>query len=180
MTEVTRILNQIENGRSEPADELLPAVYNELRLMAAAKMSHEPPGQTLDATGLVHEAYFRLVGNQTFESRRHFFKAAAEAMRRILIDRARARRAIKRGGSLARIDVELDVLQQSIGDHDRLVALDEALKQFESIEPEKAELVKLRYFTGLKIREAAEVLGISTATADRHWAYARAWLQSKL
>lgn len=180
MSEVTRILNEIANGRANPAAELLPAVYEELRKMAAARIARERPGQTLDATALVHEAYLKLVDNHTFESRRHFFGSAAEAMRRILIDRARARNAKKRGGGAVRIDVELNQLEQSPDDNERLEALDAALKRFEEIEPEKAELVKLRYFAGLKIREAAEVLGISTATADRQWAYARAWLQSEL
>jgi RNA polymerase sigma factor (TIGR02999 family) len=180
MTEVTRILNQIENGSSESASKLLPLVYNELRKMAAAKMARENPGQTLDATGLVHEAFLRLVGNQTFESRRHFFGAAAESMRRILIDRARARKSEKRGGAAERAEIDVDRIVPSTVSDDRLTALNEALSHFEKLEPEKAELVKLRYFVGLKIHEAAEVLGISTATADRYWAYARAWLQSDL
>lgn len=180
MSEVTRILSEIESGSAKPPEQLLPAVYDELRRMAAVKLLTERPGQSLDATGLVHEAYLRLVGTETFESRRHFFGAAAEAMRRILIDRARARKADKRGGGAARADIDLDQLQQPHVDFDRLARLDDILNRFEEIEPEKAELVKLRYFAGLKIREAAEVLGISTATADRHWAYARAWLQREL
>ncbi len=180
MTEVTRILQLIEQG-AQSADDLLPVVYHELRRMAAVRISHENPGQTLDATSLVHEAYLRLAGGQSFESRRHFFCAAAEAMRRILIDRARARNAAKRGGQIARVDIDLNQLDQSaVDEFDRLEILDQTLRRFEKLDPEKAELVKLRYFTGLKIREAAEVLGISTATADRHWAYARAWLQSQL
>ena len=180
MSEVTRILNEVVNGRANPAAQLLPAVYQELRQMAAARIARERPGQTLDATGLVHEAYLKLVDNQSFESRKHFFGSAAEAMRRILIDRARARNAEKRGGAAARIDFDPNQLEQSPDENERLEALHEALERFEKLEPEKAELVKLRYFAGLKIREAAEVLGISTATADRQWAYARAWLQSEL
>ena len=180
MTDVTRILNLIESGDSASADELLPVVYSELRQMAAAKMARDRPGQTLDATGLVHEAYFRLVGNQTFECRRHFFKAASEAMRRILIDRARARQAAKRGGNFAQAEISPDELTDDKTEDDRIVDLSHALEEFEQIEPERAELVKLRYFVGLKIHEAAEVLGVSTATADRHWAYAKAWLQNKM
>lgn len=180
MSEVTRILNQIIDGSQRSVDQLLPAVYDELRRMAAVKMSQEKPGQTLDATGLVHEAFLRLVGNESFESRKHFFGAAAEAMRRILIDRARARNAEKRGGQAMRAEMELDQIPQSGEPLARLEVLNEAIGRFEQIEPEKAELVKLRYFVGLTIREAANILGISTATADRHWAYARAWLQNEI
>ncbi len=179
MPDVTRILSEIERGNLS-SDALMAAVYEELRRMAAAKMAKEADGQTLDATGLVHEAYLKLVGQQSFESRKHFFGAASQAMRRILIDRARARKAIKRGGQRARIDQDVDQFGLTDQSLERLEALDEALNRFEKLEPEKAELVKLRYFSGLKIREAAEVLGISTATADRHWAYARAWLQTAL
>ncbi len=180
MTDVTRILNQIEGGNQASLAELFPAVYDELRRMAAGQMAGEAPGQTLDATGLVHEAWMRLGDNQKFESRRHFFGAAAQAMRRILIDRARARRARKRGGDAGRADLDLDQIQESATDDDRLEALDEALDRLEQQAPDKAELVKLRYFAGLKIHESAEILGISTATADRHWAYARAWLQTEI
>lgn len=180
MTDITRILELIENGSTDPANELFPAVYDELRNLAEIKISHEHPGQTLSATGLVHEAFLRLKGTPSFESRRHFFGAAAEAMRRIMIDRARARNAKKRGGKAARVDFDINQLAESITDSDRLESLNHAITRFEELEPEKAELVKLRYFTGLTIREAADILGVSTATADRHWAYARAWLQNEL
>ena len=179
MSEVTRILNQMEDGSIDSADALLPLVYRELRNMAAAKLANEK-AQSIAATGLVHEAYLRLVGNQSFDSRRHFFGAAAQAMRRILIDRARARKAEKRGGDAVRVELSPDLFGESDESDDRLEELDEALQKFESIEPEKAELVKLRYFAGMKIHEAAEVLGISTATADRHWAFAKAWMQSEM
>jgi len=179
MSEVTRILNQICNGSLDSESDLLPAVYDELRQMAGAKIAKEKPGQTLDATALVHEAYLRLAGTQSFESRRHFFGAAAEAMRRILIDRARARNAKKRG-DVARLEMDPDQFGRASTNHRKFDALNAALEKFAAIEPETAQLVKMRYFIGLKIREAAEVLGISTATADRHWAYARAWLQTEI
>lgn len=181
MSEVTRILNQISHGSEKNAVELLmPVVYQELRSMAASKIADERPGNTLDATGLVHEAYLRL-GEQSFESRRHFFGAAAEAMRRILIDQARARKSDKRGGEFNRADCEPnDLAALDERPADRLQSLSDSLERFALAEPEKAELVKLRYFVGLKIDEAAEILGISTATANRHWAYAKAWLQSDL
>ena len=180
MTDVTRILAELAQGTERSADELLPAVYDELKSMAAAKLANERAGHSLNATGLVHEAYLRLVGNQSFESRRHFFGASAEAMRRILIEQARARRTKKRGGDAARIELEPDLLADLKVKDKRLEQLDEALTRFETTEPEKAELVKLRYFVGMKIHEAADVMGISTATADRHWAYAKAWLQTEL
>lgn len=180
MTDITRILEQLLNGSSQPADALLPVVYDELRRMAAAKLANERTGNPLDATALVHEAYLRLVGNQSFDSRRHFFGAAAEAMRRILIDQARARGAVKRGGDIVRIEFEPGLLADVKEKDDRLEMLNGALTKFEQSEPEKAELVKLRYFVGMTIHEAADVIGISTATADRHWAYAKAWLQSEL
>ncbi len=180
MFEVTRILNELENRSAASVDQLLPAVYDELRNLAAAKLANEQVGNSLAATGLVHEAYLRLVGNQSFELRRHFFGAAAEAMRRILIDRARARNAVKRGGGAAEIELAPELLVDCVETDERLELLDVAIKRLEKIEPEKAELVKLRYFAGLKIREAAEILGISTATADRNWAYCKAWLQSQL
>lgn len=179
MSDVTRILNEIEQG-SVNIDRLLPAVYSELRQLAAAKMAHEKAGHTLDGTALVHEAFLRLAGNQSFASRKHFFGAAAEAMRRILIDHARTRNAKKRGGEHARADVPIDQIAFELQDSERLESLNEALEKFEAIEPVKANLVKLRYFAGLKIHEAAEILGISTATADRYWAYSRAWLQTEL
>ena len=201
MSDVTRILSQIESGDPAAADQLLPLVYDELRKLAAARLAHEQPGQTLQATALVHEAYLRLVGNQgpgsqepaeqhmapgscplapvSFSSRGHFFAAAAEAMRRILIDQARRREAIKRGGQMQRHDV--DQLQIAAPEPAvDLLALDEALTRFQQLDPQKAELVRLRYFAGLTIPQAAEVLGISTTTADRHWTYARAWLHAEL
>ena len=181
MSEVTRILNQLENGSTQTASHLLPAVYDELRNMAAGKMSQEKPGQTLDATGLVHEAYMKLAGKQSFESRRHFFGAAAEAMRRILIDRARAKNAAKRGGDANNLDLDPDhiVVAGNLMDS-KLEALHDALEKFEAKDPAKAQLIKMRYFIGLTNREAAEILGISTATAERHWAYAKAWLQAEM
>ena len=181
MSEVTRILNEIDAGVLDVDSDLLPIVYQELRRMAAAKIAREAPGHTLDATSLVHEAYLRLVGTQSFESRRHFFGAAAEAMRRILIDRARAKQANKRRPGVSRVDLQPDEVVDAVSGYDeRLECVDLALEKFASIDSEKAELVKLRYFVGLTIREAAEILGISTATADRYWAYAKAWLQTEM
>lgn len=179
MSDVTRILQQIERGQID-SSELVPLVYDELRRLAAVKMSHERLNHTLDATGLVHEAFLRLVGTeQDWDSRRHFFAAAAEAMRRILVDRARAKGAQKRGGQMLRAHVDLNQLPTG-DDDERLLALDAALTRFAQLEPEKSQLVELRYFAGLPIREAAKILDISTATADRHWAYAKAWLQSAI
>lgn len=178
MSDITRILNAVSKGESEP-EELLNAVYDELRSMAAAKMAREQPGQTLDSTALVHEAYLAF-GDQDFESRRHFFGAASEAMRRILIDRARARKAEKRGGKMVQVGLNPGEIEQMVEDGERLERLNLALEHFEKSQPEKAELVKLRFFAGCTIQQSAEVLGISTATADRHWAYARAWLQNEL
>jgi len=179
MSDVTRILNAIEGGDTRAADELLPLVYEELRLLAAQKLSHEPPGQTLQATALVHEAYIRLVGtqNQSWENKGHFFKAAAEAMRRILIENARRKRTTKRGGDQKRVGLSESI---SIGNNykalDDIVALDEALDKLETKEKLKADLVKLRFYAGLTIEQSAESLGISLTTAKTHWAYARAWL----
>ena len=177
MSDVTRILTAIEQGDAESSEELLPLVYNELRRMAAHKMANEPAGHTLQPTALVHEAWLKLVAPpaQSWQNRAHFFGAAAEAMRRILIDRARRKGRQRRGSGAAHLDVdELEIA--SPAPDDQLLALDEALNQFAALEPKQAELVKLRYFVGLKIEEAAEVLGISEATAKRWWAYARAWL----
>ena len=177
VSDVTRILTAIERGDAESTDELLPALYNELRRMAAHKMSAEPAGHTLQPTALVHEAWLKLVDspNQSWQNRAHFFGAAAEAMRRILIDRARRKHAQRRGSGAAHLDFdELEIA--SPAPDDQLLALNEALDRFAALEPRQAELVKLRYFAGLKIEEAAEVLGISEATAKRWWAYARAWL----
>jgi len=179
MSDVTRILSAIEQGDPSAADQLLPLVYDELRRLAAERLAHEKPGQTLQATALVHEAYLRLVGDQHFDNRGHFFAAAAEAMRRILIDQARTRKSRKRGGAQQRHDIdEIDIAapEPSI---DWLV-LNDVLSRFEQVDELKARLVKLRYFAGLTIPQAAEVLGISTTTADRYWAYARAWLHAEL
>ncbi|MCF7973974.1 MAG: sigma-70 family RNA polymerase sigma factor [Phycisphaerae bacterium] len=178
MTDVTRILNAIEQGHNKATDELLPLVYEQLRLLAAQKLSQEQPGQTLQATALVHEVYLRLIGDETltWQNRRHFFAAAAEAMRRILIDTARRKRTHKRGGGCRRIDIES--MNPAIeGPSDELIALDEALQKLEHTDRLKADLVKLRYFAGLTGVQAAQALGISHATADEYWAYARAWLK---
>ena len=158
-----------------PAD-LFSLVYTELRALAAAKLAHEQAGHSLDATALVHEAYLKLVGDQQFDGRGHFFAAAAEAMRRILVDQARTRRALKRGGGAVRVDVEPDRLAAPAPD-DELLALDEALSRLAESHPEHAALVKLRYFAGLSADDAASALGISPSTADRRWAFARAWLK---
>jgi RNA polymerase sigma factor (TIGR02999 family) len=179
MSDVTRILNAIEGGDTRAADELLPLVYEELRLLAAQKLSHEPPGQTLQATALVHEAYIRLVGEQAqdWKSRRHFFRAAAEAMRRILIDSARRKKSRKYGGERQRIDLDEAALKcEHDWSVDDLIALDEALAKLSEMDETKSQLVKLRYFAGLTIEQTAEVLGVSPATAKRYWVYARAWL----
>jgi len=179
MTDVTRILNAIEQGDAKAADELLPLVYEELRLLAAQKLSHEPPGQTLQATALVHEAYIRLVGmeDQSWDNKGHFFKAAAEAMRRILIENARRKRTSKRGGDQKRVGLSESIL---IGKDykaiDEIIALDEALEKLERKEKLKADLIKLRFYAGLTIEQSAKSLGISLTTAKTHWAYARAWL----
>jgi RNA polymerase sigma factor (TIGR02999 family) len=180
MTDVTRILSAIERGDPQAAAQLLPLVYDELRQLAAQRLAQEKPGQTLQATALVHEAYVRLVGGeqtQDWDGRRHFFAAAAEAMRRILIDRARHKQTRKAGGGRRRLD--LDDLEPALeeANGDRLLALDEALGQLEAEDPRKAELVKLRFFAGLTAEQAAAALGISTSTAEKDWAYARSWLR---
>ena len=179
MSHVTRILSAIEQGDGQAAEQLLPLVYDELRKLAAAKLANEKPGQTLQATALVHEAYIRLVDvekAQHWNSRGHFFGAAAEAMRRILVDRARQKRTEKRGGDRCRVN--LDPKELADGERsEKLLALDEALSRLEQQDPAKAELVKLRYFAGFTGEQVAQALGISTTTADRYWAYARAWLQ---
>jgi RNA polymerase sigma factor (TIGR02999 family) len=178
--EVTRVLAAFASGEPQAAAELLPLVYEELRRVAAGQLSHERPGQTLQATALVHEAYLRLLGgDQSWENRRHFFAAAAEAMRRILIDRARRKRRLRHGGDHRRVELEADEIPIETPPVD-LIALDEALDQLAAEEPQKAELVKLRFFAGLSEQEAADLLGISRATAARHWAYARAWLFDRL
>ncbi|MCI0684014.1 MAG: ECF-type sigma factor [Gemmataceae bacterium] len=178
MSEVTRIISAIEQGDPSAAAQLLPLVYDELRRLAAQRLAHEKPGQTLQATALVHEAYLRLVGPKTSEvwnSKGHFFAAAAEAMRRILVDNARRKHSLKRGGPQRRVrlDEALSIKDQP---EDGLLALDEALARLAAEDPVKAELVKLRYFAGLSVEQTADALGISRATADRYWAYAKVWL----
>jgi RNA polymerase sigma factor (TIGR02999 family) len=181
LSEVTHILQAIENGNPMAADELLPLVYGELRKLAASKMARESPNQTLQPTALVHEAWLRLVGeaNPKFDGRPHFFAAAAEAMRRILIDKARRKSALRHGGGQQRIDFdEVDVA--SPGTDDELLAINDALDKLATQNKLEAELVKLRYFVGLTLDEAAEVLGISARSADNYWAHARAWLFHEL
>jgi RNA polymerase sigma factor (TIGR02999 family) len=178
MSDVTRILSAIEQGDPHAAGQLLPLVYDELRSLAAEKMARERPNQTLQATALVHEAYVRLVDVNRFQhwnSRGHFFAAAAEAMRRILVENARRKRSLKRGGAGRRVDLE-DAVTYAAVPADDLLSLNEALDRLALEDPKKAELVKLRYFTGLSVQDAADVLGISRATADRYWAYAKVWL----
>jgi RNA polymerase sigma factor (sigma-70 family) len=206
MSDLTQILAQIDSGDPQAAEQLLPLVYNELRRLAAARLAQEKPGQTLQATALVHEAYLRLVGpgvgsqesgvgggastaavpipdprspTPCFSSRGHFFAAAAEAMRRILIEQARRKGRLKHGGGRQRVDLDTQtqVGQEAGGD---LIAMDDALQQLEQEEPAAAAVVKLRYFAGLTIEQAAQALGISVRTANRHWAYARAWLYQQL
>ncbi len=184
MTDVTQILSAIEQGDSQAADRLLPLVYNELRKLASQKLAHEKPGQTLQPTALVHEAYLRLVGSQaendqprTYKDRIHFFAAAATAMRRIIIDTARRKKTHKHGGDLRRQPLDSIAAPET---DEVLLALDEALDKLARQDPAKARLVELRYFAGLTGEEAAAVLGISPTTADRYWAYARAWLQAEV
>lgn len=181
MSEVTRILIAIDQGDAQAAEELLPIVYHELRRLAAQKMAREAPGQTLQATALVHEAYLRLVGSnapKNWNGPGHFYAAAAEAMRRILIENARRKQSLKRAGGQR---VDLDKLDLAVdGPSADVLALDEALKKLAGEAPVKAELVKLRFFAGLTIEQAAKTLGISEATAERYWAYARAWLHHEV
>jgi RNA polymerase sigma factor (TIGR02999 family) len=174
----TRILERVELGDSCAAEELLPLVYNELRRLAAQKMTGEFRGHTLQPTALVHEAWLRLVGNESarFENRAHFFGAAAEAMRRILIEHARRRLAKKRGAGIEVVDLDGLEISCPVADDDQLLAVNEALEKFTTVDPRKAELVKLRYFVGLNFEEAAAALGIAVPTAKQWWAYARAWL----
>lgn len=179
MTEFTTILQKAEAGDIQAANELLPLVYEELRQLAARKMERESPGQTLQATALVHEVWLRLGGDQQppWQNRAHFFGAAAEAMRRILIDNARRKNALRHGGQAERIELDLDSLEMAAGmDDDQLLALHEALETLKTHDAVKAELVKLRFFAGLTLSEAAKVLDISEPTAKRYWAYVRAWL----
>jgi RNA polymerase sigma factor (TIGR02999 family) len=179
MTDVTRILNAIEQGDVKATDELLPLVYEELRLLAAQKLSQERPGQTLQATALVHEAYLRLIGteDQSWENKGHFFKAAAEAMRRILIENARRKSTSKRGGDQKRVELAESL---STGKDrtavEEIIALDDALEKLEKKDKLKADLIKLRFYAGLTIEQSARSLDISVTTAKTHWAYARAWL----
>ena len=182
MSEVTQILSRLDSGDPSASAELLPLVYEELRKLAAARLAQEKPGQTLQATALVHEAYVRLVGlgsSDRWDSRGHFFAAAAEAMRRILVDTARHKGRAKRGGNLQRCDVDLANFVTA-ENSDEILSLDMALTELAEEQPVKAELVKLRYFAGLTSAEAAGVLRISTATADRYWRYARAWLAQRI
>jgi RNA polymerase sigma factor (TIGR02999 family) len=182
MSDVTQILQRINSGESGSSEQLLPLVYEELRRLAAHRLTHEKPGQTLQATSLVHEAYLRLVGGeqgQHWESRGHFFAAAAEAMRRILIDQARAKGRQKRQGDRRRLNVDaVDIAIHASAD--QLLSINDALEKLQREDPAVFELVKLRYFAGLNIEQAAAALGVSTATAYRHWNYARAWLHGEL
>jgi len=181
MSEVTQILNAIELGDPKAADDLLPLVYEQLRQLAASKMAREAAGQTLQPTALVHEAWLKLIGNENvqWKGRAHFFGAAAEAMRRILINNAIRKRALRHGGGQQRVDLQ-DLEIATPATDDELLAVNEALGKLSEKDPDKAELVKLRYFAGLSFAEAASVLGISEPTAKRRWAYARAWLFSAI
>ena len=182
MTDVTQILSRIEHGDAAAAGQLLPLVYDELRKLAGQRMAHENPGQTLQATALVHEAYLRLVDvdqAQHFGSRGHFFAAAAEAMRRILVENTRRKGRVKRGGEMTRMEMDdIPVVAPQI--HEDLIALDEALDRLKLIDAQAVELVHLRYFVGLSAAEAAELMGLSARTADRVWAFAKAWLRREV
>jgi RNA polymerase sigma factor (TIGR02999 family) len=183
MSEVTRLLNAIDKGEQQASADLLPVVYDELRKLAVAKLAQEKPGQTLQATALVHEVYLRLLGptdqSSSWSSQGHFFAAAAEAMRRILVEQARRKGRLKHGGGRQRVDLDsaCEITEAPSLD---LLALDEALTKFSAEEPDKAELVKLRFYAGLTMPEAAAALGISLATAERHWTFARAWLYAEM
>ena len=182
MSEVTQLLNAIDAGDCRAADQLLPLVYEELRKLAVAKMAQEQPGQTLQPTALVHEAWLRLTGGQQqplWNSRGHFFGAAAEAMRRILVDRARQKARVRHGGRLQRVDLEHVSLATEDSD-DTVLAMHEALEKLSRESPQKAEMVKLRYFTGLENQEIANALGVSLSTVERSWAYARSWLHREM
>jgi RNA polymerase sigma factor (TIGR02999 family) len=182
MNQVTHILDRVQRGDPKAAEELFPLVYEELRRLAAQKMANEAVGHTLQPTALVHEAWLRLGGDEapSFQNRAHFFGAAAEAMRRILIDRARRRIAAKRGAGAVRIDLDEIEIPSPVADDDQLLAVNEALEKFAVLDPRKAELVKLRYFVGMSFDEAGAALGIAVPTAKQWWAYARAWLTVEL
>src|SRR5437667_4046813 len=178
--EITRVLDAIESGQTQAAQKLLPLVYDELRRLAAAKLAGETPGQTLQATALVHEAWLKLAGEdrRQWQGRTHFFAAAAEAMRRIIIDNARRKKAVRHGGGLDRVNIDASAMQIAApsGDENEQLAVHEALERLAAHDARKAELVKLRYFVGMTIEQAADALGISEPTAKRDWAYTRAWL----
>ena len=180
MNDVTRILERVQEGDPNAAEQLLPVVYEELRRLAAIRMAAQPAGHTLQATALVHEAWLRVAAeNHRWENRRHFFCAAAEAMRRILVDQARSKQRLKRGGDCERVNIEeIDVAEEA--SPDELLRVHEAVEKLAGEDPLKAELIKLRFFVGMGIPEAAEVLGISPTTAKRHWSFARAWLYDEL
>ncbi|MBC8471235.1 MAG: sigma-70 family RNA polymerase sigma factor [Planctomycetes bacterium] len=183
MSDVTRILTAIEQGDAQATEKLLPLIYEELRLLATRKMSQEPLGQTLQATALVHEAYLRLIGteDQSWDNRGHFFKAAAEAMRRILIENARRKRTHKRGGDMGKVDLKVaDLPMDTYLDLDDLIALDEALTKLVTADAAVADLVKLHCFAGLPLVTVADILGVSTRTAERYWAFAKTWLFNEI
>jgi len=183
MNEVTQILQRLERGDQQAAGELLPVVYDELRRLASHKLAHESSGQTLQATALVHEAYLRVAGDSdeppSFANRAHFFAAAAEAMRRILVENARRKKRLKRGGDLERVEFDEGLIVAADIRED-LIALDAALQRLETVDPAGAKLVQLRYFAGLTMPQVAEMLGVSPRTADRLWSYARAWLHQEM
>ncbi|MEZ6121151.1 MAG: sigma-70 family RNA polymerase sigma factor [Pirellulaceae bacterium] len=180
MNDLTALLQRIENGDHQAFDELLPVVYQELRQLASRQMAHESPGNTLQTTALVHECYLRLVGDaHSFENRAHFFAAAAESMRRILVERARSRHAIKRGGTLNRCELTSNIPSNG-PEPDEILQIDEFLDQLADQHPQVAELVKLHYFGGFNLSEAGRLLGISSSTAHRHWVFAKAWLYDAL
>ncbi len=182
MSEVTKILDAIDRGETEAASRLLPLVYHELRLLARNQLRRETPGQTLQATALVHEAYLRLVGDAelSWQNRAHFFASAANAMRRILVDAARRKKRIKHGGGMERVDLAAAASEPAIQTDDDALALDEALERLGKIDHVKAELIRLKFFAGLSLQEAGQLLGLSPATSDRYWAFARAWLFREL
>ena len=182
MSDVTRILSRLQSGDASAADELLPQVYDELRKLAAARLVHEKPGQTLQATALVHDAYIRLVdveNTKEWDSRGHFFSAAAEAMRRILIEQARKKSRQKRGGDLQKVDIDAADIAVQVSP-ENFLAIDDAVTVLEKQDPDAAQIVKLRYFAGMSVEQTAETLGISSRTAYRHWNFARAWLYGEL